>query len=448
MITKNNLSRRTFLAASGSAAILPSVVLCRDARPAPSERITIGIIGLGSRGFNLLDEFLGHADAQIVAVCDVDSFHYRDNAWGKGKAFGRQPAKQAVDKHYAKAKSGARGGGVDVYGDFREVCRRDDIDAIVVATPDHWHAFCTLEALRAGKDVYCEKPVTHFFHEGQQVYREVAAHKAVFQTGSQQRSDQLFRHAVELVRNGNIGNVQRVEVGLPPGYDKPQGDATIAKPPATIDYDMWCGPSPALPYMRARHHRWWRGHRAYGGGVLMDWIGHHNDITHWALGMDGTGPRVVEAIGWTYPETSVYNTPHQYEIRCEYKGGVTTSISSRHALGSKIVGDEGWVYVRRGKLEASDPRMAKLDFECGPKKVYRSVNHARNFLDCIRSREECVAPAETAHRSITPGHLGYLSESVGRSLRWDAEREQVVGDAEANKLLAGGEYRDPWQLNA
>ena len=448
MLETNNTNRREFLATTAAATMLPLTAFGRDSRPAPSERITLGLVGLGSRGFNLLGEFLGHSDAQILAVCDVDSFHYRDNPWGKGKAFGREPAQQAVDTHYAKEKSGTIGGGVSVYSDFREVCVRDDIDAIVVATPDHWHALCTLEALRAGKDVYCEKPVTHFFHEGQRVYQEVADRDAVFQTGSQQRSDPLFRHAVELVINGHIGQVRRVEVGLPPGYDKPQGDATVRQAPDTIDYERWCGPAPMLPYMRARHHRWWRGHRAYGGGVLMDWIGHHNDITHWALGMDQRGPKSVKAVGWTFPETAVYNTPQQYEIRCEYEGGVTTSISSRHLIGSKFIGDDGWVQVRRGKFEASDPRMAKLDFDCGPKQVYHSPSHTRNFLDCVRTRKSCVAPAETAHRSITPGHLGYVSQSLGRSLSWDAEQELVIDDAEANRLLKAGEYRAPWRLDA
>jgi predicted dehydrogenase len=445
MLTTPSINRRRFLAGATAATIIPATALGRDNRPAPSERITLGVVGLGSRGFNLLDAFLGHGEAQIVAVCDVDSFHYRDNVWGKGKAFGREPARKRADSHYAKNKA-TTAGGVQVYSDFREVCARDDIDAIVVATPDHWHALCTLEALRTGKDVYCEKPVTHLFHEGQQVYREVATRKAVFQTGSQQRSNPLFHHAVELVMNGHLGKIQRVEVGIPPGYDKPQGDTSSQQPPKHLDYNMWCGPAPKLPYMRARHHRWWRGHRAFGGGVLMDWIGHHNDITHWALGMDNSGPNKVEAVGWTFPDTSIYNTPHQYEMRCEYDGDVTTSIASRHPIGSKFIGDAGWVYVRRGKLEASDPRLAKLDFDTGPRKAYRSTSHTGNFLDCVRTRQTCIAPAETAHRSITPGHLGYASQTLGRALQWDAEKELVIGDEEANRLLNAGEYREPWKI--
>lgn len=445
------VTRRGFISAASATIAAPLVVpasaLGRDGVVAPSERITMGVVGLGSRGFNLIDEFLKQSDARIVAVCDVDSLHHRDRPWGSGPAFGRGPGQKRVEKGYSSAKSGTAANGVTAYADYREVCSREDIDAVVVATPDHWHALCTLTALRAGKDVYCEKPVTHLFGEGQLVYREAAKRKAVFQTGSQQRSDALFRRAVEIVRNGLIGDVQKVEVGLPPGYDSPQLPPTIAEPPEHLDYDFWCGPAPVLPYTRARHHRWWRGHRAYGGGVLMDWIGHHNDIAHWALDIDDSGPELVEAVDWTFPDTDIYDTPHQYTIRCEYSGGVTSTISSQNTLGTKLIGDAGWVHVTRGKIQASDSRWTKSAFRPGSKSVYRSPGHARNFLDCVRSREECVAPAETAHRSITPGHLGYVSQRLGRSLRWDAEKEVVAEDQEANRLLREFSYRSPWSLS-
>src|SRR5690606_4358771 len=292
----HSIPRRRFLqAALGTVALGPVSALAREAA---NERLNVGVVGLGARGFHLLREFLSQGDVQVTAVCDVDRHHHRERPWGQGPALGREPARELVASAYASPKSGRPHRGVGVYADFRELCARDDLDAVVVATPDHWHALCTLTALRAGKDVYCEKPVTHLFHEGQLVYREVAARNAVFQTGSQQRSSAEFRRAVELVRNGHLGEVRRVEVGLPPGYDVPQGDASPAEPPESLDYDFWCGPAPRLPYMRARHHRWWRGHRAFGGGVLMDWIGHHNDIAHWALGMDRLGPTRVEAVNW------------------------------------------------------------------------------------------------------------------------------------------------------
>jgi predicted dehydrogenase len=292
--------------------------------------------------------------------------------------------------------------------------------------------------------VYCEKPVTHTFREGQQVYREVQEQGAIFQTGCQQRSDWRFRRAVELVRNGQLGRIRRIEVGLPPGYAGPQGDTTVTDPPEHLDYDWWGGPAPRLPYMRARHHRWWRGHTAYGGGVLMDWIGHHNDIAHWALGLDASGPERVEAVKWTFPQTEVYDTPHQYEIQCDYPGGVRSSISSRHTMGTKFIGEDGWVHVTRGRLQASEPRWAESDFQPGSERVYVSGDHIRNFLDGVRSRQACVAPAEAAHRSITPGHLGYVSQSLGRPLRWDPENEVVIGDPAANRLLQEQHYREPW----
>ncbi len=437
-----NIGRRQVLQAGLGAIAVPAfvsaTVLGQTKTASPSERITIGVIGLGSRAFNLIDALLGEKDVQIAAVCDVDSLHYRDRPWGKGTAYGRLPGKSRVEER------GGTKSGLFVTSDFREVCARDDIDAIVVATPDHWHALCTLEALRNGKDVYCEKPVTHKFHEGQLVYREVAKRQAVFQTGSQQRSSPEFRRVVELARNGLLGAIKRFEVGLPPGYNEAQGDATVTDPPEHLDYDFWCGPAPMLPYMRARHHRWWRGHSAFGGGVLMDWIGHHNDIAHWALDLDESGPVRVEAINWTSPKVDIYDTPHQYEIQCEYEGGVTGSISSRHTLGVKIIGDDGWVYATRGRITASDPRWTRNDFQPGAQQVYRSDDHVRNFLDCVKSRQACIAPAETAHRSITPGHLSYVSHALARELRWDPKEEKIVADDEANQLLQAHRYREPW----
>jgi predicted dehydrogenase len=278
------------------------------------------------------------------------------------------------------------------------------------------------------------------------VYREVEKQNAVFQTGSQQRSDWRFRRAVELVRNGHLGDIREIQVGLPPGYDKPQGDTKTGQIPKQLDYDFWCGPAAMLPYMRARHHRWWRGHRAYGGGVLMDWIGHHNDIAHWAIDADNSGPTSVESLQWTFPETDVYDTPIQYTIRCEYDGGIKSTITTRNENGLKLTGSDGWVYVNRGKLRASDNRWIAETFDPGGERVYSSNDHMGNFLDCVRSRKACIAPAETGHRSISPGHLGYVSNALGRSLRWDAARETVTGDDEANRMLDEMSYRAPWSL--
>jgi predicted dehydrogenase len=407
-------------------------------RPAASDRIRLGIVGLGSRGFNLLDELLKLNDVDVVAVCDVDRLHYRDNVWGHGQSYGRESARKHIEKKGRPQP--------EAFADFRDVCGLADLDAIVVATPDHWHALCTLTALRNGKDVYCEKPVTHWFNEGLAVCREVYENQAVFQTGSQQRSAAEFRRAVEIVRNGVLGKIDRVEVGLPAGYDTVQAETEIIKPREDLDYDFWCGPAPLLPYMRARHHRWWRGHRAFGGGVLMDWIGHHNDIAHWALDLDESGPTVVEARDWQLPATEFYNTPWHYTIQCEYANGITSVISDQNQLGVKIIGENGWLHATRGQLTTSDPDWSKPKFDAGPFQLPESKGHMRNFIDCIRSRETCVATAEIGHRSITPGHLGYVSQAVGRPLRWNPSEQQIIDDEEATQLLLGGSYRKPWSI--
>jgi predicted dehydrogenase len=447
MHTNQSLSRRQLL--QSAAAAVPTIIsasaLGRE-RSAPSDRINIGFIGFGARGQQVLKDFLPLADCQVVAICDVQKLHYRELNPGEGPALGRDAGKQMVESHYAAAKTSGTFTGCNTYSDFRELCAQKDLDAIIVTSPDHWHALHALEALKSGKDLYCEKPFTHFFAEAAVVCREAAERKAVVQVGSQQRSDPGFRQAVEIVRNGHLGDIQRVEVGLQAGYDTPKGDATVATPPANLDYDLWCGPAATLPYMRARHHRWWRGNRAFGGGTLMDWIGHHNDIAHWALDADRGGPLQVQAVGWTRPKTDVYDAPVDFTIQCQYPRSIELVISSKFEQGTKWIGKSGWLWVNRGKIKASNPQWAKAGFDCGPWKAYASPGHARNFLDCIKSRGACVAPPETAHRSITPGHLGYVSNQLGRALRWDVDRQQIINDTEAQRLLETVHYRGPWKL--
>ena len=432
-------TRRAFLQTS-AAAVAAGVGSRGWARAVPpSEQIAVGFVGLGERGMHLLGEFLAEPDVQVVAVCDVEDLHYRDRAWGQGRPLGRTPAVERI-----RQESSA---GPDlVTASAREVIARNDIDAVVVATPDHWHALCTLEAVQVGKDVYCEKPVTHRFAEGRAVCQAVEQHNAVFQTGSQQRSWPEFRRAVELVRNGVLGSLERIEVGLPPGYEQAMGDATVMPPPDEAAYEQWCGPAEKLPYMRARHHRWWRGHSAFGGGVLMDWIGHHNDIAHWSLDLDASGPSRVTAEGWTPAATDVYDTPHHYTIRCTYPGGITSTISDSNQLGTKWIGSDGWIHVTRGKLTASDDRWLAKDFKAGDWSLGPAVSHVRNFLDSIKTRQTCVAPADVGHRSITPGHLGFVAQALGRSLAWDAAAEQIQDDPAAQALLEQNPCRASWRL--
>ncbi len=443
-------NRRQFLkngmAFSLAMGAFPSIMTGQSNKVAPSNRLNVGVIGLGGRGLTLMQSFLRQGDVHVSALCDVDLEHYRSNPWGKGRVFGLTAALRSVEQYYGEhqKKSGIYFG-CEAFKDYRDLCAHKEVDAVVVATPDHWHYHQVMEALKCGKDVYCEKPVTHTFMEGKMVYREVLRRKAIFQVGSQQRSTANFHHAVELIRNGHIGKIKRVEVGLPPGYHEPRIPAQIEPIPKGLDYDLWTGPAPLLPYMKARHHQLWRGHLAYGGGNIMDWIGHHNDIAHWGVGMDDSGPLEVESIGWTSSATSVYDTPVDYEIRCLYPGDIEWLIGSKYTMGTKWIGENGWIYVNRGKLEASDKRWVAKGFDPGPAKAYQSKDHIRNFIEGVKQRKQCIAPAETGHRSITPGHLGYASNKLGRKLKFDPRTERVLDDAEANAILDKS-YRKPWKI--
>jgi predicted dehydrogenase len=445
----NQTTRRRFLgqaaAAIAAPTIIPSSVFGQNA---PSKRINMGFIGLGNRGIGVMEAFLNHPEVQGLAVCDVDDVHFKQNGDKRSRDYGRSPGKAAVENAYAKRADSGSWKGCTAYEDFRELIARDDIDAVMVATPDHWHGIICMEALRAGKDVYCEKPVTHKYAEGHAIHREVAKQKAVFQVGSQQRSEKNFQQAVELVRNGLIGKVTRVEVGLPTGHNKPEGDASEKTPPSDLNYDMWCGPSEMLPYREACHHWSWRWTKTFGGGQLMDWIGHHNDIAHWGLNMDKSGPISVEAKDWVYPETKLYDAPMSYDVISKYEGGIEVLMSSRITMGTKWIGENGWVYVNRGKIETSNPAWLEPGFVAGEWQSYKTPGHQRNFIDCILSREDTIANAETAHRSITPGHLAFVSHAIGGPVQWDPKAEQVVGNEEASKQLMALPYRGEWKLGA
>ena len=448
-------TRRNFIrggAAAAAAVVGPNIIINTPGIAAPSERLTLGFIGVGGRGYNNLDGLKNNGDTQVLGVCDVDKLHYGKNVKRGGRAYGRDAAKIYVDDYYSKQKNTTYKG-CDAYHDFRDLCARDDIDAIAVSTPDHWHALSTIEALNADKDVYCEKPVTHWFHEGQRVYKTVAEKKAIFQTGSQQRSDKRFYQAVKLVQNGVLGKISDVKVGLPTGHNDAQGDTADHTVPANQDYEFWTGPAKMLPYMRATNHWNWRWLTNTGGGQLMDWIGHHQDINAWALDAQKSGPESVQVAKWELPTgtaSGIYDGPVNYDVHCEYPGGIKVSIGNVNPMGTKWTGANGWVHVTRGKITSSNPEWLADDFNAGEKEPYEgglAANHHRNFIDCCKTRKECIAPAENAHRSITPGHIGYVSAALGnKKLKWDAAKEEIVGDADAQKLLMRLDYRGDWKL--
>jgi len=446
-------SRRTFLKATAASAavigfptIIPASAIGRDGKPSPSNRITLGVIGTGNQGFNDIRSFLPDDRVQIVAVCDVnkESLGYWD-----GKLGGREPAKRLVEEHYAKNKPSGTYSGCQAYGDFREVIDRKDIDAVEICTPDHWHAIPVIAAARAGKDIYCQKPLSLTIAEGRAMSDAVKKADVVFQTGSQQRSDSNFRRACELVRNGRIGKLHTVRVGLPggrPDFAKTGNRKMPEAVPEGFDYDMWLGPAPEAEYAPARCHVNFRWIYDYSGGMVTDWGGHHPDCAQWGMGTDETGPIEIRSAKAEFPPDPLWNTATEFYFEAVYESGVKMIVSSKERGGVTWEGSEGSVWANRGSHDANPKSI--LDSQIGENEIhlYKSDNHFRNFIDCVISREPCVAPVETAHRSITICHLGNIAMRLGREkLRWDPKTEQILDDSEASKMLTR-EYRGPWTL--
>ncbi|MHC4646186.1 MAG: Gfo/Idh/MocA family protein [Planctomycetota bacterium] len=431
------VSRRQFLRrASGLAVgvigfpyVAPSSALGKAGSIAPSNRIVMGAIGVGSMGRGDLKDFVRRDAVQVVAVCDVDKKH-------------RDTAKEMVDKRYENKDCAT-------YLDFRELIGRGDLDAVMLALPDHWHAIPAIAAARAGLDIHAQKPLARTIREGRAMVEAANKYGIVWQTGSQQRSGGKFRRACELVRNGRIGKVYKVEVGLPDGEDSDQ--KPLLPVPAGLDWDFWLGPAPWRPYQdfgEGNCHWDWRWIMDYSGGQLTDWAGHHVDIAHWGLGLDRTGPVEVEGRG-VYPDEGTYDVPIAYKFTCKYGDGLEMTVANDRqqpkGRGAVWYGDKGWIQVNRGKLDA-EPR-AVLDSAIGADEIhlYESDDHKGNFLDCVRTRSETVAPAEVAHRSISVGLLGEIAMLTERKLKWNPEKEVFLNDDEANRMLSRP-MRSPWHL--
>ena len=331
------------------------------------------------------------------------------------------------------------------YRDFRDVCMRDDVDAVIVATPDHWHAVIGVYAANCGKDIYGEKPFSHDLREGRALVRAVERNGRVWQTGSWQRSRGEMHRAVELVKNGRIGKIVRVEVGLPSGGRGPA--ATPGAPvPDGLDWDMWVGPAPERPFEGV--YDWhWRWVSDWGGGQLMDWVGHHGDIAQWGLGTDLSGPVSFEGSAPDDRE-GIYDTPKSYKIECEYANGVKMTVANDGngvKMGTKWIGENGeWVWVNRGQFDASTRALRGSRIEAGEIRL-KSPGHQREFIDCVKSRAATLTPAEIAHRSASIGHLCRAAIATGRKIAWDPATERIVGDAAADRLLERP-LRAPWKL--
>ncbi len=436
------MSALTVGAAAGFPTIIPSSVLGANA---PSKRITMGCIGTGNQGTNDLRGFLQDERVQIIAVCDLnrESTGYWNDAVG-----GREPAKRIIEEHYAKQKESGDYKGCTAYEDFRELLARDDIDTVQIAIPDHWHAIPVIAAAKAGKDIYGEKPLALTVGEGRAMSNAVRRYGRVFQTGSQQRSDYNFRRACELVRNGRIGKLHTVRCGLPSGTPDYSKQASRQKPesvPDGFNYEMWLGPAPEAPYCTARCHVNFRWLFDYSGGQCTDWGGHHPDCAQWGMGTEHTGPVEVKNAKGVFPTEGLYNTATEYYFECIYANGVKLIVSDKERGGVTFEGTEGWVWANRGQHDANPKSL--LQEVIGPKEIhlYESNNHMRNFIDCVMSRQQPVAPIETAHRSITICHLGNIAMQLGRDLKWDPDKERFVNDDAADRMLSRA-YRAPWTL--
>jgi len=414
----SRLNRRSFLAAS-TVLTAPYFVPFRVF--GANERIVTAHIGLGGQGTGNLNAFLGKK-AVPAALCDVDQ--------------GR------LDK--ALKLTAEKGHTCEGYRDYRKLLERKDLDAVVISTPDHWHALPTIHACQAGKDVYCEKPLTLTVTEGRQMVKVARQHQRIVQTGSQQRSDKRFRQACELVRSGRLGELREVHVGLPNCNfaGPPVADST---PPAELDYDLWLGPAPDRPYNQKRVHYNFRFFWDYSGGQMTNFGAHHIDIAQWGLGMDESGPITCEGTATFHPE-KWYEVTSSCRLTHTYANGARLVVGQGQKDikgGAKFIGEQGWIHVDRGSITASSPEL--LEPVPGGVTLYVSGNHHQNFLDCVRSRELPICDVEIGHRSATVCHLGNIVARLGRKIQWDPAREAIVGDAEAQSMLSRP-YRQPWTL--
>ena len=386
----------------------------------PSERVRIGFIGVGGQGKGNLKALLKNA----VAVCDVDSKRLAEAASMVEKANSAAPVQA---------------------GDYRQLLDRKDIDAVLITTPDHWHALQTIHACQAGKDVYCEKPLTLTITEGRAMVNAARKHNRVVQTGSQQRSAKEFRTACELVRGGAIGKVKNVLVGLPGVNFKPPPVADGA-PPAELNYDLWLGPAPLRPYNEKRVHYLFRFFWDYSGGQQTNFGAHHLDIAQWGLDMDGSGPVSAEAKA-RFNKDGWYEVPEWTEINYRYANGITMVCGQAQPGGTTFEGEKGVIHVNRGKLEVkiNGEKVAPANFPKVDVKLYASDNHHKNWLDCIKSRAKPICDVEIGHRSATVCHLGNIAVRTGQAIAWDPAAEQIINNPDAAKMVEKA-YRAPWKL--
>lgn len=430
------MNRRRFLSALGSTAVAPLLIPCqvlgRNGALPPSERITLGIIGTGNQGMTHARVLAALPQAQIVAVCDPVRAH-------------RLQARQLVDNWNQEAAGPSRKGCTD-YNDFRQLLARPDIDAVFIASPEHWHAVQTVAAARAGKDIYCEKAMAKTIFESQAMVKSVRQHQRIFQLGTQQRSDRRFRMACELARNGYLGTLQAIKVGDPRGYPGPKiREEPI---PEGLDYEMWLGPAPANPYFKDRldNLKGWMLCYDYTVGFLSGWGQHEIDIAQWGNGTDDTTPVEVEGRA-TFPSEGLNSAAATWHVEYLYANGVRLVFTSddQNPHGVRFEGKDGWIFVDRSKIEAEPASLLTVQFRDTDTRLYRSDHHHLDFLRSVKSRKDPVCRVEAAHHAYIVCNMGDIASRLGRKLRWEPDTERFLNDEEANRML-DRPRRDPWQL--
>jgi predicted dehydrogenase len=429
-------------AAVAAPYVVPSTVFGANA---PSNRITLGIIGAGNQSTVDVPEWLKNDDLQILTVCDVNraSYGYRSD----DQFLGREPVRDKINAFYSQKAPSGDYKSCTACADFREVLDRKDIDTVAIIVPDHWHAIMTVLAAKAGKDIYCQKPLSLTIHDGQEMIKAVRKYGRILQTGSQYRSSPMVRHACELVRNGRIGKLQKILTQVASNNKTGPGPGWQPMPvPEGFDYATWLGPAPEAPYHKDRCFYRFRFILDYSGGQTTNFGAHSNDVAQWAMGTDLTGPIEVEDLGAEWPEKgSLFTTATKVHFRAKYANGVELECRTQTpGFGARFEGTEGWIEI--GYKFNSNPKSLK-DVKFGPNDVrlYESGNHYRNFLDCVKSRKEPASPVEVGHRTASLCHLGNIAMQLRRKLRWDPEKEQFVGDDEANQMLSRPK-RAPWTL--
>ena len=431
-ITRRDLLRGGVASAAAWCCpyLLPGPAWGRSIKAAPSERIAVGMIGVGRQTVSYnLKSFLHSPDTQVVAVCDADSWRM-------------EQARQTVEKHYGKERASGAYRGCSTYGDFRELLARDHVDAVMISTPDHWHVPMSLAAVQAGKDICCEKPLTRTIAEGRRLSDAVTRHRRVFRTDSEFRSIGVFHRACELVRNGRIGRLETIRVGVPAGDDVDCPPSPEMPVPKELDYERWQGPAPRAAYTQNRVHPpkgygrpGWMRVLAYCDGMITNWGAHLNDVAQWGHDTDRTGPVEVEGRGVYPPAGSLWNVMKTFEVNYRYADGVRMVYKTDTAY-AHFEGTEGWIRAHFGRRGIEAQPASLLDSKIGPRETHLLLkNEKTDFIDAVKTRGQTLEDAEVGHRTTSLCHLGHIAIRLGAKLRWDPDAERFIDNEEANRWI-------------